>query len=65
MSGFGAKLSPELEAQLIAEAEELRELDNELGLAWRSVQQEAYRAWAEHDASFDRKEKPVKKQKKE
>lgn len=37
--------SPELVSRLRSEAEQYRELTNQLGLAFRAVQQEAYDQW--------------------
>ena len=64
MSVFKKSRSPELEAALIAEAEEFREVSNELGLAFRGAQQEAYRAWCQHEAELEKKGKSMKKKNK-
>lgn len=37
--------SPELASRLRSEAEQYRELTNQLGLAFRAAQQEAYDEW--------------------
>ena len=43
---FRISYPPEVEAQLEAEARKYRDLRNQLGLAFRNVQSEAYEQWA-------------------
>ena len=44
---LGRQNSPELREKLRKEAERYRKLRNQLGLAWRGAQQEAYESWRE------------------